>query len=63
MRSKRTVSTLLDRLIKGVREGYEEIAKHPAELIFEDLLEGIAEHVIEEMVVIDPFNEIDDDED
>ena len=48
--------------MKGIVDGYEEIAENPAEIILEDLIENVAEHVIEEMVVLDPFNEVDDDE-
>merc|ERR1712209_36986 len=61
-RSKRTVGNIFERLIKGLVDGYEEIAENPAELILEDLVENVAEHVIEEMVVLDPFNEVDDDD-
>ena len=36
--------------------------KNPLERIIEDLMENVAEKVIEEVVVIDPFNELSDNE-
>ena len=36
--------------------------KNPLELIVEDLLENVAEKVIEEVVVDDPFNELNENE-
>ena len=59
LRSKRSLN-IFERLLIGLEKGYQEIAKNPAELIIEDLLENIAEKVIEEMFVIDPFNETDE---
>ena len=36
--------------------------KNPLELIVEDLLENVAEKVIEEVIVDDPFNELNENE-
>ena len=59
IRSKRSTN-VLERFLLGVEKGLLRIYDNPVELIIEDLFENIAEKVIEEMFIIDPFNETEE---
>ena len=60
IRSKRSAN-VFERFLLGVEKGLLRIYDNPIELIIEDLFENIAEKVIEEMFIIDPFNETEEE--